>query len=188
MAEKQNRQRQARILRDFRKIHRWTGALLFVFFFIISVTGLLLGWKKHSNGILLAKTHKGTTTNLAYWLPLDSLHKQACYHLHQEVSPGLSLKLNRIDVRKDKGTVKFVFDEHYWGIQLDGATGGLLHVEQRRADFLEQIHDGSILDHYLGTSNGQIKLVYTTIMGLALLIFTVTGFWLWYGPKRMRKT
>ncbi|HND16557.1 MAG TPA: PepSY domain-containing protein, partial [Saprospiraceae bacterium] len=106
----------------------------------------------------------------------------------KEVSPGLSLKLNRIDVRKDKGTVKFVFDEHYWGIQLDGATGGLLHVEQRRADFLEQIHDGSILDHYLGTSNGQIKLVYTTIMGLALLIFTVTGFWLWYGPKRMRKT
>ena len=188
MAEKQNRQRQARILRDFRKIHRWTGALLFVFFFIISVTGLLLGWKKHSNGILLAKTHKGTSTNLANWLPLDSLHKRACYHLHKEVSPGLSLKLNRIDVRKDKGTVKFVFDEHYWGIQLDGATGGLLHVEQRRADFLEQIHDGSILDHYLGTSNGQIKLVYTTIMGLALLIFTVTGFWLWYVPKRMRKT
>ncbi|HND16403.1 MAG TPA: PepSY domain-containing protein, partial [Saprospiraceae bacterium] len=79
MAEKQNRQRQARILRDFRKIHRWTGALLFVFFFIISVTGLLLGWKKHSNGILLAKTHKGTSTNLANWLPLDSLHKRACY-------------------------------------------------------------------------------------------------------------
>ncbi|NHX22353.1 PepSY domain-containing protein, partial [Escherichia coli] len=23
---------------------------------------------------------------------------------------------------------------------------------------------------------------------IALLIFTITGFWLWYGPKRMRKT
>ena len=49
------------------------------------------------------------------------------------------------------------------------------------------IHDGSILDYYIATSNGQIKLFYTSIMGLALLTFTITGFWLWYGPKRMRK-
>ena len=38
----------------------------------------------------------------------------------------------------------------------------------------------------LGTDYGQIKLVYTSIMGTALLIFTITGFWLWYGPKRYR--
>jgi hypothetical protein len=24
-------------------------------------------------------------------------------------------------------------------------------------------------------------------MGLALLLFTITGFWLWYGPKRMKQ-
>ncbi len=74
----------------------------------------------------------------------------------------------------------------YWGIQLDGATGKLLHIERRRADFVENIHDGSILDYYFKT-DGQFKLIYTTIMSLALLIFTVTGFWLWYGPKRMRR-
>ena len=32
-----------------------------------------------------------------------------------------------------------------------------------------------------------IKLVYTSIMGLALIIFTLTGFWLWYGPKLIKK-
>lgn len=83
--------------------------------------------------------------------------------------------------------VKFVFEDHYWSIQLDGATGKLLHIGQRRSDFIENIHDGSILDRYFGTTNGQIKLIYTTIMGLALICFTITGFWLWYGPKQMRK-
>jgi hypothetical protein len=24
-------------------------------------------------------------------------------------------------------------------------------------------------------------------MGVSLLVFTITGFWLWYGPKRMRR-
>lgn len=82
--------------------------------------------------------------------------------------------------------VKFVFIDHYWGIQLDGATGKLLHIERRNSDILENIHDGSILDYYFGTTGEQFKLVYTSIMGLALLTFTITGFWLWYGPKVLR--
>jgi len=156
-------------------------------FLFISITGLLLGWKKHSGNLILAKTHTGTSTDLAAWLPLDSLHKNACKILRDSISPTLSQNLDRIDVRQDKGTVKFVFDDHYYGIQLDGATGRLLHIEQRWSDMIENIHDGSILDKWFATSNQQIKLVYTSISGLALLLFTVTGFWLWYGPKRMRK-
>lgn len=42
------RKQQARILRIARRLHRTTGALLFVFFFIVACTGLLLGWKKHT--------------------------------------------------------------------------------------------------------------------------------------------
>lgn len=187
MAETTKRQNQAKILRDFRKVHRTTGAFLFVFFFVISITAIILGWKKYSGGIILPKSYKGTSTNLKDWLPIDSLHKNACKILHDSVSPELSQNVERIDIRKDKGMVKFVFSDHFYGIQVDGATGKLLHIEQRRSDYIEKIHDGSILDFYFKTSNGQIKLVYTTIMGLALLVFTITGFWLWYGPKRMRQ-
>ncbi len=182
----QNKRQQAKILRLLRKIHRTTGALLFVFFFIVSITGFLLGWKKNTGGLILAKTHVGSSTDLKNWLPIDSLNKIASRILHDSVSPELSQELDRIDIRKDKGMVKFIFKEKYWGIQLDGATGKLLHIERRRADFVENIHDGSILDYYFKT-DGQFKLIYTTIMSLALLIFTVTGFWLWYGPKRMRR-
>jgi uncharacterized iron-regulated membrane protein len=187
MTEKNNRQQQAKLIRTFRKIHRTTGAFLFIFFFFISLTGLLLGWKKHSGGLILPKSYKGTTTDLSGWLPLDSLHQNACKFLHDSVSADISLELERIDVRKDKGMVKFVFADSFWEVQLDGATGKLLVIARRRSDFIEKIHDGSILDYYFGTTGGYIKLVYTSIMGLALLTFTITGFWLWYGPKRMRE-
>src|SRR5690606_12801378 len=187
MIQNTKRQKQAKLLRLFRKIQRTTGALLFVFFFIVATTGLLLGWKKHSDGLILPKSYQGTSTELKDWLPLDSLHQNACKILQDYISSDLSLELERIDVRKDKGMVKFVFKDHFWGIQLDGVTGELLHIERRRSDFIENIHDGSILDYYFGISGEYAKLIYTTIMGSALLIFTITGFWLWYGPKRMRR-
>ncbi len=122
------------------------------------------------------------------WLTIDSLTQCATIFLHDSISPTLNPAPERIDIRKDKGVIKFTYEDGFWGIQLDGATGKLLHIERRRSDFIEKIHDGSILDFYFNTTNGQIKLVYTTIMGMALLTFTITGFWLWYGPIRMRRS
>ncbi len=187
MAKSIKRNKDAILLRSFRKIHRWTGILLFVFFFIMAITSILLGWKKHSFGWVQAKTHTGTSTDLSQWLPVDSLHKLAIGYLHDSVDASLSTSLDRIDARADKGIVKFVFKDHFWGLQLDGATGKLLFKERRRADFIEKIHDGSILDFYANTPDDYFKLAYTSIMSIALLLFTVTGFWLWYGPKRFRK-
>lgn len=187
MGRDTKRQRQAKLLRIFRKVHRATGAALFVFFFFIAVTGLLLGWKKHSGDIILSKSYKGTSSDLKEWLPVDSLHTLANAYLLGRVSPELSTTIDRIDIRKEKGMVKFIYADHLWGLQLDGATGKLLHVERRYSDLIENIHDGSILDDYLGTNNQQLKVFYTSVMGIALLIFTITGFWLWYGPKRMRR-
>lgn len=184
---KKERHREAKIIRVFRKIHRTSGISLFVFFFFVTVTGLLLGWKKNSGGLILSKSYVGTSTELADWLSIDSLHKKACKILHDSISATLSLDIDRIDIRKDKGMVKFVFADGFWGVQLDGATGELLHIERRRSDFIEKIHDGSILDYFFGTTNGIFKLIYTSIIGLGLLVFTVTGFWLWYGPRRMRR-
>jgi hypothetical protein len=76
--------------------------------------------------------------------------------------------------------------EGYWGVQLDWTTGELLHIEKRRSDLIENIHDGSLLDYLFKTNDEQIKLIYTSVMGTALLTFTISGFWLWYGPKRFK--
>lgn len=184
----ETRKYQAKILRIFRKVHRTVGIALFVFFFIIGSTGILLGWKKHSGGIILPKSYQGTSVDPQDWLPIHVLHANAMKIAHSQISPTLSLELERIDIRPDKGMVKFVFIEGFWGIQLDCVTGKLLHIERRRSDFIENIHDGSIVDYLVSTRSEQVKLVYATVMGLALLTFTITGFWLWYGPKRLRHT
>ncbi|HMQ70056.1 MAG TPA: PepSY-associated TM helix domain-containing protein [Ignavibacteria bacterium] len=187
MTSENKRSRQAKTLRAFRKIHRILGMFLFIVFLFISVSGIMLGWKKNSGGMILPESFEGTSADLRDWLPIDSLHKNAVRILHDSISPGLSEELERIDIRKDKGMVKFVFIENYIGIQIDGATGELLNIETRRSDFIENIHDGSILDYIFNTGNEQIKLVYTSIAGLSLFAFTVTGFWLWFGPKLMRR-
>ena len=181
------RKQQAKILRWFRKIHRITGASLFLLFFIVSITGLLLGWKKDSGGYLMAKDIRGTTSDLSQWMELDDLHSRAIASLRENVGEEYDTTLNRIDVRHEKGLVKFVFDQHYTAIHLDGATGALLQIEKRRADFIENLHDGSYIDRVFNIPGNLFKLAYTTTVGLALLLFTITGFWLWYGPIRMRK-
>lgn len=178
---------QALFLRKTRKVHKSAGIILLVFFFIVSVSGLLLGWKKNSNGLLLPETKTGTTTEMKKWLPLHQLESRAKTFLIDSVSKSLSAKIDRIDVRKNHGVVKFTFKDHYYEIQMDGATGEVLHVKKRWSDLLENIHDGSVLDKHFGTNGEVFKLIYASIMGLALLLFTLTGFWLWYGTLRLRK-
>ncbi|AIY11818.1 PepSY domain-containing protein [Cellulophaga baltica] len=187
MNPKTKRKKQAKVLRIFRKIHRLMGAFLFFFFFFISVSGLLLGWKKNSAGVLLAETQIGSSSEFSEWLPLGVLYEKAARVIKDSVAKNTPLALDRVDIRKDKGVIKFIYEDYY-GLQLDGATGQLLEFGKRQSDFVENIHDGSVLDIYFNTSGSPIKILYTTVMSIALLFFTITGFWLWYGPKRMRKS
>lgn len=160
--------------------------LLFAFFFVIAITGLLLGWKKNSFGWILPATSTGTSSRLDEWKQLEVLNHMADSVLKATAGQSASTEIDRIDVRKEKGVVKFVYVDDYWEVQLDGATGQTLQVGKRRSDLIEDLHDGSFFDLYFNTKGEPFKLVYTLIMGVALLIFTVTGFWLWYGPKRIR--
>ena len=181
------RKRRAAVLRLTRKVHRTTGAILFLFFFITAVTGLLLGWKKHTGGYILADTYKGKSANQADWLPIDELTGRANKIAREQISPDISTELDRIDIRPDKGMAKFVYLNNYWGIQMDMTTGELLQIESRRSDFIERVHDGTVLDLWFRVDGGYLKLLYTSVLGTALLIFTITGFWLWIGPKQFRR-
>jgi len=178
------RQKQARTLRQTRKLHRYAGISLFVFFFIMAVTGGLLGWKKHAGETLMPATQKGFTSDMGNWMPLEDLGNLAIDTLLS--ATGESYGIDRIDARPGKGIVKVLFKARNLEVQLDAMNGLVLSVGRRHSDWIEQIHDGSIVDDWLGISHGIFKVFYNTLMGVALVIFTVTGFWLWYGPKRMR--
>ena len=181
----QSTKQQAKWIRAFRWLHRKIAIFLFIFFLLISVTGLLLGIKKQTG--LLAPTQTGVSKDLSTWLPVDSLQRIALAVLKDSVDAGLSPELDRIDIRPGKGIVKFIFKHHYKGIQLDGTTGNVLSVEDRSSDFIEHIHDGSIIDRMFGTGEN-VKVSYTVVMGLSLFMLVVSGFWLWYGPKKLRKS
>jgi SET domain-containing protein len=74
---------------------------------------------ENSGGLLQSKSSR-YFCNLKDWLPIDSLHKNACKIVQDSISANSTLELERIEIKKDKGMVKFIA-ENYWGIQLDGA-------------------------------------------------------------------
>lgn len=180
------RQKQAKILRLVRKIHRIAGICLFMFLFLNGVTGILLGWKKHSGGLILAETSIGVSNNSKNWLNMDSLIRIAVNHPINVKNGNISGEVDRVEIRPDKGIVKINFKSNYKGLQIDATTGKILLIENRNSDLIEQIHDGSWVDKQIGVKSGLFKLLYTTISGIGLLTFCVTGFWLWYGPKKMK--
>lgn len=178
-------QDKAKQIRSFRKIHRISAAFLFVFFLFIAISGTLLGWKKHSNGFLLSETQTGTSTDLKQWLSLDSL-KNIALQAHQEEMSEKGI-IDRMEVRADKGILKFSFINSYLGLQIDGVTGTVLLTSVRRSDYIERIHDGSIVETLFGWSGGTFKVIYTSIMGLGLIMFSATGYWLWAGPRKIKR-
>lgn len=163
-------------LRQFRTLHHWVGIAVVLFLFITGATGLLLGWKKNVD-LLQPPTHKGASTDVADWVSYAEVVRTANRALdsirHEQVG------IERIDARPDKGIIKVVY-LNYWEVQVDGKTGNALSVAPRHADWIEHIHDGSIF-------NEGFKLLYTNYIGWGLLVMSVTGFWLWYGPRRIRQ-
>jgi uncharacterized iron-regulated membrane protein len=175
-----NRTRAALWLRGIRPVHRYVGIFLAAFMLIIGVTGILLGWKKDAEW-LQPPTKRGTVVGLDAWLPLSELLASAEEALLKQLrlaDPG-DLRVDRMDVRPDRGIVKVRFENGFWEVQVDGATGSVLSAGQRHADWVEMIHDGSIL-------GDRFKFWYMNLSGLGLVALLVSGWWLWYGPRRLR--
>ena len=170
--------------RWYRRWHKWVGVIAMVFLVTIGITGLLLAWKKNSGGYLLANTRQGTTTLPSGWLSIDSIQSSAKNYLFK-MQPGIDAAIDRIDIRPDNGIAKVTFKNHYHAVQVDLGTGTPLLLEKRRGDFIEHLHDGTILDKITGWK--WLKLSYSTLVGLSLLFLCFSGFWLWYNPKRIKK-
>jgi uncharacterized iron-regulated membrane protein len=165
-------------LRNFRVYHRYLGLFLGVFIFISSVTGILLGWKKDVD-LLQPPTQKGATTDLQQWLPIAELSSRSLAGLDSAEAISDN-PIDRIEARLDKGIVKTIFKEGSWEVQLDASTGQVLSVARRHSDWIEKIHDGSIISDLF-------KLISMNVLGFGLLILSLTGFFLWFYPKKIRK-
>ncbi|MCC6727129.1 MAG: PepSY domain-containing protein [Saprospiraceae bacterium] len=168
--------------RAYRRLHKLVAVPLFAFMFLIGITGVLLGWKRQTG--IAPPTITGSNTSADAWISLDSIQKIALARIS---SLSLDRQIERIDIRPDKGIAKVVFVKHYTEFQIDCTTGKLLSEEARLHDFVEHLHDGTILDRLFGTKNNPIKTSYTTITSLALITLSFSGFWMWFNPRRIRR-
>ncbi len=180
------RKRAGRI-RKIRKIHRATGIYFLVFILIITITGLLLAWKKNAGHILAIPTYQGSTTELSDWLPLDELKNAALDHYYIRFDNPKEAVIDRMDIRPSKGSLKVIFNRNYFEIQLDGANGEILHSGYRISDVIEDIHDGSIIDTFFDDGKQWGKLIYSTIIVVITLLYSSSGFLLWYERRRIRQ-
>ncbi|MFC3415023.1 PepSY-associated TM helix domain-containing protein [Algoriphagus hitonicola] len=173
-------QNKVKAIRWYRNLHRWLGIPLIIFFFLIGITSILLAWKKKVE--LLPPTLQTEVVDGTWILPSEmvKIGEQEMQKL------GLDPSVDRLDVRPDKGVVKIKFKSHFTEVQLDGFSGKVLSVETRHSDWIEKVHDGSILDFYT-TGNEGAKLTYSTLTALGLIFMSFSGYYLWYYPKLIRK-
>ncbi|MEL6718299.1 MAG: PepSY-associated TM helix domain-containing protein [Bacteroidota bacterium] len=165
-------------LRKSRTWHRWLGVCLSLLLIISASTGILLALKKEVSSIQ-PPTQKGSSSDLKSWQSMDQLAVIAQEALAAQ-EETISTNIDRMDVRPSKGIVKVLFEEAWWEVQVDGKSGEVLSIAKRHSDWIEALHDGSII------SNG-FKLVSMNFLGFGLLLMILTGLWLWYGPKQFRK-
>jgi uncharacterized iron-regulated membrane protein len=164
--------------RLLRQIHYWISLPLLATIFVIAATGSLLALKKDF-AALQPPTRTGSAPG----------------HLQRPISdlvaavasiPGHSgtgwQDVERIDVRPEDGVAKVILHSRT-EVQVDLATGKVLQVGYRTSDFIETIHDFSIL-------GGFSKYALSLGSGIALLIMAGTGAYLFLLPmiaKRRRR-
>ena len=145
---------------------------------ISAVTGILLSLKKEVD-LIQPPTQKGISKELSEWKSIDEIAIIA-RDAFQKMHPEIDNTIHRLDVRPSKGIVKVIFKKGYWEIQVDGQSGQVKSIARRHSDWIEALHDGSIVNHIF-------KLISMNILGIGLIFMIITGLWLWYGPKRYRK-
>ena len=146
---------------------------------VSAITGVLLSLKKDVS-ILQPPTEKGVSEVLSDWKPIHELSTLALNHLHDNVVGSSNILVDRIDVRPTKGMAKVIFDDDSWEVQIDGVSGKVLSMGKRHSDWIEKVHDGSII-------SDAFKLVSMNVLGWGSMILIFTGAWLYYGPGVYRK-
>ncbi|MGL1934484.1 MAG: PepSY domain-containing protein [Fibrobacterales bacterium] len=170
MAENKN------TLKTIRKVHLWLSLIVMVPLVIVSTTGLILMFKKQIEWIQ-PPTHLGTTQSFTL-TPEQIL--EAC-----RIDPRTTItewnNIRRLDVRPHKGIIKVQGPDNI-EVQLDAATGNILHIQERNSDLIENIHDGS----YFGDTT---KYALFLVAELFFVLQLITGIYLFvvYAKRKHKK-
>lgn len=155
--------------RLFRKVHYWGAFMIAIPIGIIIVTGILLQVKKQSEWVQpnLVKG-SGTEPTLSFVEIVEAVKGVPILEVNEYSD------IDRIDVRSSDGTIK-IRSKNYWEVQIDEQTAEVLHVALRRADIIEDIHDGSWF-------HKNVKLGVVLPVGLVMIASWLTGVYMFGFP------
>jgi len=173
------------LLQQYRNLHKKLASVLFVFFFLIGLTGSLLSFKSAFTKVIFENKEISAENKLTKILPLDSLETIATSVLNKKANTKFR-NSEKVEIKLAKGTVIFYYKDAY-SIQLNGASGAPVFIEKKYGGIIQDIHDGAILDSLFINKTSLSKKVYSIIMGLSLLLLTITGTYMWYKPKMIKK-
>ena len=170
-----------RTFKFFWTTHKWTGIVLSAVFLCTAATGFTLLIKKKVDWIQ-PPTMKGESGTLEDFISVPDLFNAVLAQGHADfASPE---DVDRVDFRPGKRVFKVQSIRNHTEMQVCAVTGNVLHIDTRRSDLLENIHDGSFFGEWAHT-----WLMPVTCLGLAFL--SLSGLWLWIEPtvrKRRRKS
>ena len=159
----------------WRKVHYWISLPLMLTILVIAVTGILLSVKKDFDS-LQPPTQEGSNIGDLQRPVADLVAAVARAPGHA----GATVKdVDRIDIRPKDGVAKVILKSRT-EVQVDLASGKVLSVAYRTSDWLETIHDFSILGDWS-------KYVFSTGSGLLLLGMAGSGIYLFLLPFLARR-
>lgn len=153
-----------------RKIHHWGSIIVAPVLIVMIGAGVVLQLKKEIDWVQ-PPTNTSPELADADTLPAASLAEMfAAAQAVPEAGIGSWADLARVDIKPDKGIVKFV-SASSWEVQVDTATAQVLQVAYRRSDLIETIHDGSFFADWA-------KLYVFLPAGVGLLVLWLSGVYL----------
>lgn len=161
------------------EVHRWTGVVAALFLAVLSVTGFLLLIKKDYAWIQ-PPTTADTAGEASAYLPLDEVYKRVFALGHAELRSEADI--DRIDFRPSKRCYKVRAKSNDFEVQVGAVTGEILSVATRRSDWIERLHDGSLIAEWL--HNWWMPMV---AIGLFTLTLTGSYIFIWPYVRRWRR-
>ena len=151
----------------FRQIHHWSSIIVALPLMVMIGAGLILMLKKDIDWIQ-PPTQSGIVVDAGPTASFADMF--AAVAAVPEAGVTHWSDLDRVDVKPDKGVVKFISHSR-WEVQVDASTAEALQIAYRRSDLIETIHDGSFFagwtKHYLFLPSG-IILACLWLTGLYL--------------------
>jgi len=160
-----------------RLVHKWASIFIALPLLVVFVTGILLLIKKEFD-FIQPPTAKGESS-----IPSISFDQVlSIAKTIEQAQIGSWDDIDRLDVRPSKGIIK-IRSNNSFEIQIDSRTAKVLHVAERRSDFIESIHDGTF---YQKNANLWLMLPVAIIA----LVMAITGIIMFIIPylKKKRRT